>query len=631
VGSRTVRGYGSTAARDWYAELPEAVRDLVDLAGFGSFCVGLLRCPARRTLMAALTTGWRLLPFYLLHERTSRKWRLTWRLLESPEVLSSSDLHFAPHYLYIAHTTTLHSDFASKTLYLHSALLSSVMGLRIFPNVSPRVGGGRAPHDPFGSFCSFCRFSEIAGNFPHGGGPPGAGDDFDVMTLPPRVRPFIPERYAPPAHVLPRAIFRHFTDFSDRAPRDLLLREPEHHLSYEAREVGSRTVRGYGSTTAREWYAELPEAVRDLVDLAGFEAFCVGLSHCPAKRTLLAALVERWWDTTNSFHFSATEDLTMTPLDFAVLTGVDIGGWPIPYDEDIGEWEAAWIHLLGARPPVDRASGRVRYIWFSFHFRREGIEPGTPEEAEQYARGFLMFLFGTTLFADRGNMITWQPWAVLGDGLRHQYPGGSGNSQYRFLLEGPVGRAWFLGERFLRQVWGYDSQDPPAVPPATMRTADRLSAQEVISDMQGTDALLHLMEGDYATYRRIYLMPPLTGVRAPPRRPTDVPSSSRARATDIPSSSRTGASRGRGGSIPPISPSLHHPGWPDMPTELTSWWFGTPYQVSLEPPLPDHRYVRDPDSPPPPVEYTDELLGMLATFEGMILRREAQLAIMGVQ
>mgnify|MGYP003703586241 CR=1 FL=1 len=77
----------------------------------------------------------------------------------------------------------------------------------------------------------------MAGNFPHGGGSPGVGDDLDVMTLPPRVQPFIPERYAPPAHVLPRDIFRHFTDFDDRAPGDLLLREPEHHLSYEAREV----------------------------------------------------------------------------------------------------------------------------------------------------------------------------------------------------------------------------------------------------------------------------------------------------------------------------------------------------------------------------------------------------------
>ena len=31
-------------------------------------------------------------------------------------------------------------------------------------------------------------------------------DDFDAMTLPPRVRPFIPGRYAPPAHVFPQAL-----------------------------------------------------------------------------------------------------------------------------------------------------------------------------------------------------------------------------------------------------------------------------------------------------------------------------------------------------------------------------------------------------------------------------------------
>ncbi|XP_028118071.1 uncharacterized protein LOC114315658 [Camellia sinensis] len=81
----------------------------------------------------------------------------------------------------------------------------------------------------------------MAGNSPHGGGFPGAGDDFDPMTLPLRTRPFIPGRYRPPAHVLPRAVFRHFTSFDERAPGDLLLREPEHHLSHEAREPS----RGY--------------------------------------------------------------------------------------------------------------------------------------------------------------------------------------------------------------------------------------------------------------------------------------------------------------------------------------------------------------------------------------------------
>ncbi|GMQ03513.1 hypothetical protein CsSME_00049286 [Camellia sinensis var. sinensis] len=404
----------------------------------------------------------------------------------------------------------------------------------------------------------------------------------------------------------------------------------------------------------------------------------------------------------------------MTPFDFAVLTGLDVGGWAIPYDEDMGEWEAAWIYLLGARPPVDRASGRVRYTWFSSHFRRVEMEPGTPDEAAQYARGFLMFLFGTTLFADRGNTvglyllsalvdlsqvrrydwggaglatlycymsatsrgrgdllggywrawelwvyvyfptlapelmvagplmtpyslvlegrhrprpresllylrqyfdtmrsskITWQPWAPLGEGLRFQFAGGWGASRYRLLFKGPVGRAFFLGERFLRQVWGYTSQDLPSAPPVDMRIADVLISRDVVNAMLGTDALLYLEEGDYATYRHTYLMPPLTGVRTPIMRPAGMPSSSqaRARAVDAPSTSRAGTSRGGGGSVPPIPPTFPHPGWPDMPTELMGWQYGTtsPIPIPIEPPIPGHQYVIDPDSPPPPREYME--------------------------
>ncbi|XP_028063213.1 uncharacterized protein LOC114266505 [Camellia sinensis] len=103
----------------------------------------------------------------------------------------------------------------------------------------------------------------MASQFPHGGGSPGAGGDPYIMSLPPRIRPFIPERYDPSMHILPRAVFYHFTDIDDRAPVDLLLREPESHLSYQEREVSSRITRGYGSIVARECYVELPEAVRD--------------------------------------------------------------------------------------------------------------------------------------------------------------------------------------------------------------------------------------------------------------------------------------------------------------------------------------------------------------------------------
>ncbi|GMQ02020.1 hypothetical protein CsSME_00048447 [Camellia sinensis var. sinensis] len=106
---------------------------------------------------------------------------------------------------------------------------------------------------------------------------------------------------------------------------------------------------------------ELPNAVRHIVDEAGFGPFCAGLSRHPASRTYLGALVERWWDTTNSFHFFATEDMTMTPYDFSILTGLDVAGWLIPYNIDMDEWEAAWTYLLGAHPPLYRSPSMGRY------------------------------------------------------------------------------------------------------------------------------------------------------------------------------------------------------------------------------------------------------------------------------
>ena len=123
---------------------------------------------------------------------------------------------------------------------------------------------------------------------------------------------------------------------------------------------GSHTIRGYGNTGAREWYDELPDAVQRIVDRAGFGTFCRGLSRLSTCRPLLAALAERWWDTTDSFHFSAAGDMTMTPYDFSMLTGIGVGGDPIPFDTDMDEWTAAQVYLLGEAPPLARP-GFVRY------------------------------------------------------------------------------------------------------------------------------------------------------------------------------------------------------------------------------------------------------------------------------
>ncbi|KAL7238700.1 hypothetical protein ACSBR2_004737 [Camellia fascicularis] len=58
----------------------------------------------------------------------------------------------------------------------------------------------------------------------------------------------------------------------------------------------------------------------------------------------------------------------MTPYDFTMITGLGVGGDPIPFDTDIGEWKAAWVKLLGAHPPI-YWTGIVRYSWFTEQFR----------------------------------------------------------------------------------------------------------------------------------------------------------------------------------------------------------------------------------------------------------------------
>ncbi|GMP93514.1 hypothetical protein CsSME_00043296 [Camellia sinensis var. sinensis] len=212
----------------------------------------------------------------------------------------------------------------------------------------------------------------MADDIPLGGTPPEHEMDPEAELLPLSVCPFDPATYRPAIH------------------------------------GDSHTVHGYGNVAARDWYMELPDAVRHIVDQAGFGAFCRGLSRLTASRPLLAALVERWWDTTDSFHFSATGDMTMTPDDFLILTGIGVGGDPIPFDSDMDQWEAAQIYLLGEVPPLVHP-GFVRYSWFEVQFRVQQAlveeDPMTQEAVERYGRGLLMFLLGTTIFANRANTV----------------------------------------------------------------------------------------------------------------------------------------------------------------------------------------------------------------------------------
>ncbi|GMP44788.1 hypothetical protein CsSME_00013568 [Camellia sinensis var. sinensis] len=128
----------------------------------------------------------------------------------------------------------------------------------------------------------------------------------------------------------------------------------------------------------------------------------------------------------------------------------------------------------------------------------------------------------------------------------------------------------------------------------------------MIQFTRGLDADYFLEEGDYVIFIETHLMPPLTGIR-----------------------------RGEGIRAPATRERARVPratGARKLPTALTCWRYtGETYQIPIEPPAAGHRYIRAPDAPPASPGYTEDLLELLATFEGMILRREALLGFHSIQ
>ncbi|GMP73471.1 hypothetical protein CsSME_00031220 [Camellia sinensis var. sinensis] len=164
----------------------------------------------------------------------------------------------------------------------------------------------------------------MADDIPHDGAPPGMEMDLEFKPLPLSIRPFDLTMYHPEVH----GVCVRCTGGPPATRAGVTF------IPWPFR-GDSHAFHGYGTTSAREWYMELPDTVRHIVDEAGFCAFCMGLLCLIASRPLLGILVERWWDTTDSLHFSTAGEMTMTPFDFSMLIGIAVGGHPIPYDTDM--------------------------------------------------------------------------------------------------------------------------------------------------------------------------------------------------------------------------------------------------------------------------------------------------------
>ena len=77
-------------------------------------------------------------------------------------------------------------------------------------------------------------------------------------------------------------------------------------------------------------WAPLSPSIKNIINEAGFGTFFETLlnheTHKYKYLQLLLALAKRFWDTTRTFHFPGIGEVTLTPYDFSIITGLRLGG-----------------------------------------------------------------------------------------------------------------------------------------------------------------------------------------------------------------------------------------------------------------------------------------------------------------
>ena len=111
------------------------------------------------------------------------------------------------------------------------------------------------------------------------------------------------------------------------------------------------------------WEALSP-AIKNIINDAGFGTFFEALlnqeTHEYKDLQLLLALLERFWDTTCTFHFPGIGEVMLTPYDFSIISSLKMGGERIRVHDSLSSNEIK--KLLGLMPSKMR-SKNVPLSW----------------------------------------------------------------------------------------------------------------------------------------------------------------------------------------------------------------------------------------------------------------------------
>ncbi|KAL9682308.1 hypothetical protein QQ045_014103 [Rhodiola kirilowii] len=148
---------------------------------------------------------------------------------------------------------------------------------------------------------------------------------------------------------------------------------------------------------------KLDARIRPYVVAAGFYPW-TQVTSVRVDPPLLIAVIERWRPETHTFHFNDGE-ATITLQDVSLLTGLPVKGMPVTGKSQIN-FEEVCQRLLEVYPDCDSKSPAIaKRSWFKNHLR---VIPADADEEtlKKYARAYLLYLIGITLFSDKnGNTI----------------------------------------------------------------------------------------------------------------------------------------------------------------------------------------------------------------------------------
>ena len=144
--------------------------------------------------------------------------------------------------------------------------------------------------------------------------------------------------------------------------------------------------------------------VQKNIERAGFGELVKILGLGNADKLLLQALTERWWDTTHTFHFDNVGELTITPKDFSALTGLQVCGQKVTWEQQTPLTDDVIERYFG-RQILNLLNADVSKTWGDLYGEYYNFKTRTKTEIDQLTRVFLLALLGSVVCTDNTGFL----------------------------------------------------------------------------------------------------------------------------------------------------------------------------------------------------------------------------------